>query len=279
MMEKRKTEVVVGIAVTLALLILILGIIWGKGVDLFSHRVWLVVRFENVGGLERGDPVVIRGLKQGEVETIVLKPECAEVRLWIKENVPLFSDVRVTVESKELMAGKQVAIDPGRSGRPVDLHNILYGESKGDITELFSGVGKIVARADSVFRRLEIVLDKELFTHSLENVKETTQQAGEMVKENRQGIRLAIQRLEALTQRLQEDSTAVRLGEVVTQLDSTVLLIHRIALRLEKEEGTLGKMIRDRDLYDQLLKTSADLDSLVSDIRSNPKKYIRISIF
>ena len=102
---------------------------------------------------------------------------------------------------------------------------------------------------------------------------------GEILSENRQGLRLTVNRLEELTQAIHEDSTVIRIGDLVTRLDSTVYLMKCIAVKMESEEGTWGKLLQDRWLYDQLLKTSADLDSLITDIMKNPKKYIHVSVF
>ncbi|MCJ7812005.1 hypothetical protein MUP95_01630, partial [bacterium] len=96
---------------------------------------------------------------------------------------------------------------------------------------------------------------------------------------NRQGLRATMQRFDQMTQRFQEDSTITHVGNVVTQLDSAVYLIKKIAVQMEQGDGTFGSLLRDRVLYDQLLKTSCNLDSLITDIKTNPKHYIHFSLF
>jgi phospholipid/cholesterol/gamma-HCH transport system substrate-binding protein len=278
-MAERKAEVLVGITVTLALLILLFGVIWGKGIDIFSRRVNFTVRFEDVQGLEKGDPVLVRGIKQGEVERIVLRAKYAEVRLWIRENIPIYSDLRIAVEMKELLGGKQITIDPGKNGQPVDFHQPFYGEMRGNIKELLMSTERTLSRTDSVVWHLKAFFEQDRLSKVLQSIDEVTNQAKEILTENRQDIRLTVQRLEEVTRAIHEDSTAIRIGDLVTQLDSTVYLMKSIAVKMESEEGTLGKLLRDRWLYDQLLKTSSDLDSLITDIMKNPKKYIHVSVF
>lgn len=278
-MAERKAEVLVGITVTLALLILLFGVIWGKGIDIFSRRVNFTVRFEDVQGLEKGDPVLVRGIKQGEVERIVLRAKYAEVRLWLRENIPIYSDLRIAVEMKELLGGKQITIDPGKSGQPVDFHQPFYGETRGNIKELLVSTERTLSRTDSVVWQLKAFLDQDHLSKVLHSIDEVTNQTKEILTENRQDIRLTVKRLEEVTRSIHEDSTAIRIGDLVTRLDSTVYLIQSIAVKMESEEGTLGKLLRDRWLYDQLLKTSSDLDSLITDIMKNPKKYIHVSVF
>lgn len=278
-MSEKKTEITVGVILTGALLILILGIIWGKDIDIFSHRRYIVVHFNNIYGLERNDPVLIRGIKQGEVDRIFLEPEYVEVRLWVRENVPLYSDLKVSIESRELIGGKQIAIDPGKSSQAADLDRIYTGAISGDLGVLMLQIGEVLSGVDDVLGELRIVLEQERVGRILQNVEEATIQVKQVVAENRQGLRVSVKRLEQILQGFQEDSTMVHIGDVVTQLDTTVSLINEIALQLEKEDGTMGKLLHDRWLYNQLLETSANLDSLITDIKTNPKRYIHFSLF
>ena len=279
MNEERKTEIVVGLVVTIALVILIMSIVWSKGKAFSFRRTVLIVQFDDVRGLEEGDPVLIRGVKQGEVERIELRPGFAEARMWIRSDVVLFSDFKVAVEMEELMGGRQIVIDPGTSGRPADPNQSVKGTSQGDAMELIVRADEVLSRADTLFQQVSALMDTDRFSRVFKNLEETTGQAKTMLAENRQGLRLAVERLEAMTRSLQQDSTATRLGAVVARLDTTAGLMKRVAQRLEREEGTLGKLLRDRELHDQLLKTTTDLDSLITDIKTNPKKYIHVSIF
>ncbi len=279
MIVERKSEVLVGITVTVAIIVLTLSVIWGKGISFVSHKNRLVVRFDNVAGLEKGDPVVIRGIKQGEVENRILKPTCAEVRLWLRDNVPLYSDLEITIESPELMGGRQIKICPGKSNKPVDFSKVFYGKTQGDVADLVVRIDNAVSKVDSLFLKFRDLLGKDRLSRILQNVEETTDQAKLMVQENRKALRLSLERLDDMTRQLQEDSTVIRIGDIAVKLDSTVYLMKLVTMRMEKEEGTLGKLLRDRDLYDQLLKTSADLDSLVTDIKAHPKNYIHVSVF
>ena len=278
-MSERKTEVAVGLIVTAALLILVLGIIWGRDVDILSRRTFLIIHFNNVYGLEKSDPVLVRGMKQGEVDRIILKSEYVEVHLWIKQHVLLYSDMRVTIENRELVGGKQISIDQGRSGLAADIDKVYIGEVDGDLGLLLIKVGEVLADVDDVLGRLKVVLVPDHFENILQNVEEATIRVRELIAENRQGLRATMQRFEEMTQRFQEDSTITHVGNVVTQLDSAVYLIKKIAVQMEQGDGTFGSLLRDRVLYDQLLKTSCNLDSLITDIKTNPKHYIHFSLF
>ena len=126
-MTDQKTEVFVGITITIAILILVLGLIWGKGLKLFSSRGEYIAQFRNVKGLEKGDPVVVRGVDRGQVDRIVLKSDCAEAHFWISKDIPVFTDAKIVIENQELMGGKQLSVNPGQSSQKVQPGFIFQG--------------------------------------------------------------------------------------------------------------------------------------------------------
>ena len=279
MPHDHRTEIVVGVVVTIALLILIFGIMWGKQFEWFSERQRIVVRFEDIKGLERGDPVFVRGLQKGTVEYIGLEADGVIVRLSIDRDVLLFSDLRIVVESVELMGGKQITVYPGESGQPADLSRSHGGETGSDVQTLFTDARKTMARIDSVLTQIGTFLEQDRLERIVENVEESSALARKMLAENRESLRNTVKRLGDMTRSLQEDSTVVRLGGLFSKIDSTLTQIIHLSMLAESENGTIGKLLQDRWLYDQLLKTASDLNALVEDIRENPKKYIRVSVF
>ncbi len=278
-MSERKTEIVVGFTITLALLILAIGIVLGKRIDLFSSRVYLNIAFSNISGIEQGDPVVIRGVDAGRVENIKLDAEHVILRISIKKSIPLYSDVEFTIESRELMGGKQIVIYPGESGQSTDIHQMFRGKIRGDLGLLLSKGEELIARFDSVLSKTNKLFHSEDIVQILRNLQEGTLQVTGLLKENRKNLTNTISRLNKVTHQIETDSTAAHLGRLVTDLDSAAVMVHKIARRMNSEEGTVGKLLRDRSLYDQLVVTFTDLDSLITDIKANPKKYIKVSLF
>ncbi len=278
-MAERKTELIVGVTVALSIFILVLGIIWGKGSKIFSRRVELDVRFENVSGLETGDPVYVRGVKQGEVESISLEKGSAHVRIWIHDSVYLSTDLTVTIEMEEILGGKQVTVNPGVSGHPFDVSQPIRGAVSGDIKDLLNHTNQVLTGADSLLHHVRLFLDQSDVSGVLKRIKSLTVQIEAFLQENRNDLRLTAERMESITKTIEEDSTAVRVGVLVTRMDSTLVLMQDLLIQAQSDEGTLGKLMQDRWLYDHLLKTTADLDSLVQDIKANPKRYIHLKIF
>jgi phospholipid/cholesterol/gamma-HCH transport system substrate-binding protein len=278
-MTDQKTEVFVGITITIAILILVMGLIWGKGMKLFSSRGEYIAQFSNVKGLEKGDPVVVRGVDRGQIDRIILKSDRAEVYFWIDKGIPVFTDAAIVIENQELMGGKQLSIYPGGDGQKVPPGFVFQGEIKGDLDDLMTKTNRIFSSLDTVLAGLQGFLDPVQFKEVIRNLEMSTEQLHAILKENRQNIYASIERIDAFTEHIERDSTAVRFNQVVRKLDRTATLMNSALTRVETQEGTLGKLVSDQKLYNQLVRVSSDLDSLITDIQHSPKRYFHVSVF
>ena len=278
-MTERKTEIVVGLFVFLAIVVVVLGVIWGKELDFWSQRLHITVRFDDVGGLDPGDPVIVRGMRLGEVEHVTLHSQYVEVGLWLRQDVTLSTHSRVTIGSKELMGGKQVVIHPGEEGKPLQNGDVLVGTALGDLSRLFGDAHAVLQRMDSVFQQIQLSWDSEALLKTVRNMETATGHTAQLISETRYDLHLTLSRLEGMSGQWESDSLALRFSRMVTRLDSTAALMHQVSMRLQDEDGTLGKLLYDRWLYDQMLLTTSRMDSLITDIKSNPKKYIHFSLF
>ena len=184
-MSDRKTEIAVGMTISLAILLLVLGLILGKGIDLFSRQKPLYVRFLDIAGIETGDPVVVRGMTLGRVEGIVLHPEYVILQLSLRKDIPLYSDMQVFIENRELMGGKQVAVLPGNSGKPTDPGQIVTGKCRGDLGVLFSRGESVISRMDSVLIQTSQLLQSDRISLVIKNMEKGSHQFVRLLEENR----------------------------------------------------------------------------------------------
>ncbi len=285
-MESKKTEIVVGSVVLIGLVFLVLGLIWGVGTNILETRQALLVRFPDVRGLKAGDPLSVRGVRKGEVESITLTEDAVEVSLLVAADVPLYSDLSVVISDRELMGGKQVELNPGQNGIPADLHTVYSGRPGTDLTSLLQRGGHILTQVDSLLSTLEQGLSPFKSDGLLNRSVSILEQADSLFKENRAPLRRFIKGLEEFSHVLGRDSAAVHTARLIAKLedlavgmDSSIILSTKLLQRLENEEGTAGKLIRDQEAYRGILRTIARLDSLLTDIEEHPKKYLKFSIF
>ena len=278
-MREKRHELIVGVVVTVGVLLLVLGIVWGKKTDFFSKNRRLKARFDDIRGLEKGDAVMVRGMQQGEVEHILLGPDCIEVTLRIRGEIRVFSDAYAVVEDRDLMGGKQVHLELGKGPELLLDSNPLPGRANLKIGDVLSSGTRMIAGIDSILVRLKGFADPVRLNTVMKNVEGASAQARGILEDNRILIRSTLMQIESITRTLKEDSTAVRIGRSITRLDSCLVVASRLLREVEHEDGTVKRLVKDRKLYDNLVKTLADLDSLVSDVKKNPQKYIHVSVF
>lgn len=278
-MSERKIEIIVGLFVSVAVLGLILGVVWGKNFQFFSNRQHLNLLFDNVRGLETGDPVVVRGLERGGVERINLNDQDVEVRIWFEPDVRLYSDFYAIIETKEIMGGKQITLYPGTSGKPAVITDPVKGEVQGDFNSLFAQADNLFSELDTLLHETRDLLTNTKIENILAHIEITSEQTRSLISEIRQPLISSVKQIESVSERFHSDSTAAKMAGLISKLDSAAVAFHKISLRIEDQEGTLGKLVRDKALYEDLITTTEHLDSLLVDIKKNPRKYIHVSVF
>jgi phospholipid/cholesterol/gamma-HCH transport system substrate-binding protein len=278
-MSEKKAAIIVGISVIGALAVLVAGLIWGKGVSLFSVRNEYRVRFADVQGLEKGDPVVIRGISCGAVKDIALEPDQVMVLFWVKKSVRLFTDATMSIESRELIGGKQIGLNPGRNEVPAHPDSAFRGDAGADPALLFGTLDRLALQADTVLHRIAGALEKVDVERMSNSAVRTSEEARVTIEENRVDVRKIVERLDRMTAALESDSIMTRFGSFVARWDSTSKALKGLVNRVEAGEGTVGKLVKEKQLYDQLLETTLRMDSLITDVKKNPRKYIHVSVF
>jgi phospholipid/cholesterol/gamma-HCH transport system substrate-binding protein len=298
-MKNISVELKVGLAVLTAALILIFGIIWIKEYSLGVKKYECQVLFPNIGSLSVGDPVRVLGVKKGEVDGIGLSENEVLVKLSLAGDVVLKSDAEITVKNLGLMGERFVDISPGSSDNPLDLSRPARGYYDTGISEVMGMMGQVIVEMRqliSVFQRavgpdegetllVKIVNDMEKITNDLRELTENNKdRMGRSVEDLsvasgklREFVEKNESKLANIVDNLDESSATFK--ESGANIDSISIAVKELVNDLKKGEGTLGRAMTDEELYEKLLKTTANLDSLITDLKENPKKYIHFSIF
>jgi phospholipid/cholesterol/gamma-HCH transport system substrate-binding protein len=277
--HERKIETAVGLFVCIAGIILVLGILWGRDARLFRSRRFVQIRFETLQGLKKGDPVTIRGIPQGKVEAVVLKPGHAEIRVGIEKSASLFSDAVFMIQSRELMGGKQVVVYPGQSGLPLDESFVQQGRIGSDPILLLGRAEKSLSTLDSLIRQFPLFRESQRIGRIVEHLDQAVVSVKSLADETRGPLRSSVRSFEKAAVQIADDSLMTRAKRAIVRMDSAAVVMHRVLASIENEDGTLGRLVQDKALYDQLIRSSRSVDSLLADIKANPRKYLHISLF
>ncbi len=298
-MSPKTAEWKVGLVILLAIALLTYGIIWIKGARFGQKTYPVAVVFPNVGSLSPGDQISVSGVVKGKVRKIELYKGEVLVRFTLEKDVILKKDARFTVMNIGLMGERFVAVETGKSDTLLSLTPHPRGNYDTGIPEVMGMMGRMMDEVRQLVEALRGTIGSPGYLDKLTSIigqtEETSQRINRILAKNETKVSTAFDDLARAAGQLKNiiaknagtiDSTVANLHlasqkvtPLVEGLDSLRLSFKRIADQIENQEGTLGKLVSDRTLYDQLRKTSRDLDSLVLDVRRNPRRYLTIKLF
>ncbi len=310
---KINNETKVGILAVIAILILVLGFNFLKGKKIFSKQPVIFAIFKNLGSLEKSNVVKINGLPVGTVYDYA--PTNKEVDSVIVE-IHLNRDINIPTNSVAFIDGSLVGasyinIEKGSatsyltSGDTIDTHlNAgLIADLKTQLTPTITRVNETVDSLKLVLGSLHTIFDSSsardlkamvsslavssaylqrllntesgLVAQAVGNLNAVT---GNLAKNN-DHIAQSIRNVEITTGNLAN----ARIQETVAALEGTINelkgTITKLDHNINNNKGTLGKLMNDQKLYDQMNKTALSLEILLDDLRVHPKRYVNISVF
>ena len=298
-------ETKIGIVVFLAFIIFVGGVIFLKGIDFRSQDYTLTIYYSNVNGLTEGSPITIAGLKIGKVDDLWLAGNTIAVSISIDKNVFISRDSKAYIKSSSIMGGKQIAITPGISPEVLRNGDTLTGSYEADLTELTSTLSPISSNVLGILERVNTTFDEKTRKHIqdiLLNINSSTNELESVVHTQGKNIDYAVGNFSAFsdnmarfaknldtiafTQRGNIDEgvksirvTAKTMEEAAGRFREASTTLENVFKRIDRGEGTLGKLSRDEQLYHHLDSLAFNLNELVKDIRTNPGKYVSVSVF
>ncbi|MCK4223823.1 MAG: MCE family protein [candidate division Zixibacteria bacterium] len=298
-MRDKSIELRVGVVVLLACAILIFGVIWVKGIRFDQTRYRYSVIFPNVGSLEVGDPVSVSGVPKGKVEKIRLYQGDVLVTFNLTTDVVLKKDAEFTIMNVGLMGERFLAVETGYSDTLLDLTQPIRGYYDTGIPEVMGKMDEMIAQIRRLAEHLEAVVgtqsSQDALIQTIKNLKEISQKTNALLDRNQKKFDQTLKDLSYSSAELKKmvvenknkfqstvdnfSSASEKLNNITTTLDTLSISLKNLTSKIESGEGTLGQLINDTTLYEQIKKTTQDVDSLILDIKKHPKKYLKISIF
>ncbi len=284
----KTNELKVGLAVIISLVILVGGIMWGKGFSLSSSRYTVQVVFTSVGGMENGANVMANGVVKGRVKNIQFLDGNILVTASIDKDVRIYSDYYITIESPTVMAGNALSIYTG-TGRPeANISQPLKGDNPMSMSAVASQVKEFASKIEVTLEYLNSLLvnmntlvgdttNQENMNKLLAEAAESAKQTRELLSDNRHKITESLDKLDTILENTAEitETANERMGQTLDGVDSAMVAIEDLAqglrgfiVRLEDENSTVGKLLTDDELYTRLIQTLAEVDSLSASLRT-----------
>ena len=292
---KKRDEVLVGLVITVAVIVVVLGSLWLARGGL-SKGYPLYVKFPWGAGLKQGQPVLLVGVNVGYVDEVELHQDgilVTTLRIVKSYQVPLTS--KAAVVPNGIFGDQAIAITPSRpdprSFKPGD--TIPIGPST-------PGISDLTSRADSVMRSVNAItmaLQTEMVAsggiHDLRNTIAATNRlvndfASIAAEQSRQlsATMTSLRRATGAIDPAKVDSTvnnlrtsSANLAEISGQLKETSGKLDLLLAKVDSGPGSVAKLINDPGAYNDVRAVLQRMDSLLADIKKNPKRYINVKIF
>ncbi|MCU0241184.1 MAG: MlaD family protein [Vicinamibacteria bacterium] len=290
----RNREVWVGLFVLVGVLSTLVALFGLTDASMFRGRYIVRSIVDNAGGIRRGDPVLLRGVNIGRVQGLLIAPKGVEVRLEIEgeyNNIPANSTIEL--QSNSILGGMAAIILPGDSTNMLKNNAIISGARTKGLFDVADSLGN---KAEDVLGRAQSALSKETIQNIETGSSELRKLLGEMnaiaaeqrgeLRELSRSLKRAAEQAEQTASRPEIDSSLKRIDHLTAQMDETSASLTRstnsletILSRIEKGEGTLGRLTKDDSLYKNADATLANLNQLLADVRKNPRRYLKLSFF
>jgi phospholipid/cholesterol/gamma-HCH transport system substrate-binding protein len=294
-------EVRVGLFVLVGIVAFLTILFTMTDVGTFRGRYYANTVVESAGGMRRGDPVQMRGVNIGRVTDFDIVPGGVGVKMEIYDEYDIPADSRVEMKSAGIMGGMVMDILPGTSTERIGDGAMIPGGSEG--SDIMAQAAGVTTRADTALMRVNALLSNEnigAMSSSAQELQSALDGVNGIVNEQRgqlQALSASLRRSAAgvesattgpeLQRSIQQvDALTAQMAQTTTILNRTTLSLQSVLGRLERGEGTLGKLSSDEQLYDNMNRTVTNLNgavtnlnALITDIQANPKKYIDVSVF
>lgn len=306
---KISNETKVGSLTAIAIVILILGFNFLKGKNVTDRSDKIYAEFPNVDGLQVSNPIIINGLQVGKVYEMEEKDKnlsAVIVTISLNKDINIPKNSVATISS-ELLGTTSVKIKLGNSTDYVadgDTLNTmktlgLADRLQSSLDPTLASVNKTLGSLDTVLHNLNSVLDPNtknnlqsivanLTTSSKSLERLLDAQTGMLAKTlahtesitgnlatNNAKINATVDNLEKATGKLAN----AKFDEAVNSLESTLKKLDATVDKVNSSQSSLGALLNDRKLYDQILQTNRSLTTLLDDLRLHPKRYVSISVF
>lgn len=283
-----------------------------KGKNLFTTDNVFYAKYDNVEGLSASNPVSINGLKVGQVDEI--KPITTKdgrlhfvVKLTIDDNYEFAKQSTVEIFEPGLMSGKELRINLAYGGGTAKDGDTLKGNYQLSMLNSLSSqvkpvkdqLSNVLLKLDSTLastnkivdeqNRREIKLLLSNLNQTVASFKGTAEQTNRILASNEKGLHEVVDNANKML--LTTNATVSKYGTVAEKIDvdklnltidefsKTANKLNSVIAGIQNGEGSLGKLAKDDQLYNNLTKTADNMNKLVEDLKANPKRYVNFSVF
>ena len=314
---KISREIKVGFIFVVAISVMIWGLMYLKGLEIFKSKRTFFAEYEYVNGLVAANPVSIKGMKVGQVKTLYFSkkdPRKIIVELVVENDYPIPKNSVAKIVSTSLIGSKEIEISLGDSKEVLESGDTLKALTEATLGEevnrqilpLKKKAENLISSIDTVAIIIQELLNKntrdnlvgaiEHIKEALQNLAHTTYNIDTLVETQRNHLASIIANVESISYNLRQNNDKIKnilanfsdisdslvkanIPAILNNIDRTISDLDVAIGKINRGEGSVGLLLNDKKLYDEVTKAARDLNLLLEDIKANPSKYVKVSVF
>ncbi|WP_162427537.1 MlaD family protein [Pontibacter pudoricolor] len=299
---KISKEIKVALLGIVALVILYFGFMFLKGADLFSDTRTFQIVYSNVDGLTASNPVMLNGVQVGSVQKMKLLPKEHNnilVEIEVQGDIQVGDSTIAALASSDLLGSKAIILYLGNSKKIYKGGERLIAYNEKSIADMLTTKAvPVIDKVDTTLARVNRLLDSEAKQNLqliLANTQASTEALNQMLRANQKNINEITANTNRLMSSLLQtqrhiDRIALNMAEITDTLkqaevnklvdnaNKAVVEMQQTVAKLNSNEGSMGKLMNDDALYQNMTRSTEALNMLLRDIQAYPKRYVQFSL-
>ncbi len=314
---KLTREIKTGLLTVITLTAFIWSINYLKGKDIFKRQRTFYAVYDNVAGMMTANAVTYNGLEIGQVSRMRFHPNQpgrVVIEMYMSDNIAIPRNSIARIYSSDLLGTRRIQIIPGDSPELAKSGDTLIGQIQQSLQDevnemvepIMQKTGNLITSFDTVLNILNDIFNRqtrdnlvgtvESLRNTMANLEKATVAVDTLVESQKVRLAKIISNAEAITSNLKEngnnlnrilsntanitDSLAqANIAQTMNRLTSTVASFEAMTAKIERGEGTIGQLISNDKMYNELEASSNELKLLLEDMRLHPERYVHISVF
>lgn len=282
-----------------------------KGKNLFAAGNTYYIKYDDVSGLAPSKPVSVNGLRVGRVDEIQIKDQQSPiyfvVKISLERDIDFSKNTIAEIYEPGIMSGPEIRLLLDYQGPKAQNEDTLRALVKPSLTSMFSKefeptkrkLDSLLVSVNSTMTSVDKLLDEEnrqslknvlknldatvvSFNGTAQSITRTSDNANALIGENKEQIRNTLASAEQTMAKfgtMADKINNLELEKIIKNFEEASVSLNTVLNKINSGEGTLGAMMNDKQLYDNLTQTSKTLDELLVDLKENPNRYVQFSIF
>lgn len=289
-------EVKIALVAIIGVIVLFFGMNFLKGLNLFSSTNDYFIEFDDISGLSSSSPIYAGGFQVGTVKDVVYDYDNTspiKVIMSVDKQMRIPEGSRAKIES-DMLGNVKVNLvlnkEASSTIKPGDIiKGYVDGGAMGQVSAMIPAVEKILPKLDSIMTSLNTLLADPAIAQSLHNVNTITADLTTSTKELNTLMRNINKNMPQMmaktnnildnTNQLTSNLAAVDITTTMKEVNQTIENVQTLTAKLNSNEGTLGLLMNDTNMYNNMNNTLVNTNKLLEDLRLHPKRYVHFSLF